>query len=284
MLRIGNWSGCRKKKMAKEWSCIFIAGPQSRFSGCSTTRGLHCSKGVGIISRAGASAGCCSMLAVLKHSLEVMLWSLVFQFLFHPNVIIKFSTHLLRARLLCCRGRSWLGGAGAVCFKHITWTDGDASLGQQGLARPGQECCETVSVSCCAPQALICLLFLSSHAEHIVQRDRRSDSCDELKLMTPSLLISAAGKSDNWGNTLMCILPQSLSSYSSEKGFCSATMERKIFMYYFKQHAGSKDWSSLLNPEKFCWTQWKMHPKPSDISEWYQNQVLQGYAYRVNCH
>lgn len=30
---------------------------------------------------------------------------------------------------------------------------------------------------------------------------------------------------------------------------------------YFKQHAESKTWSSLLIPGKFYWTQWKLHLK-----------------------
>lgn len=41
--------------------------------------------------------------------------------------------------------------------------------------------------------------------------------------------------------------------------FCHNGEER--FHVYFKQHTESKDWSSLLKPEKFCWVQWKLYLK-----------------------
>lgn len=82
----------------------------------------------------------------------------------------------------------------------ITWIGKGANLGKQGPVRSGQarrvaRLCFSATLSCSASHALIYLLFLSSHAEHRVQGDRCFDSCDELKLMTPSLLISAAEKS-----------------------------------------------------------------------------------------
>lgn len=70
--RIGNWSGFMKKKVAKEWSCVFTAGPLSKVSDPCTIKGVHCSKWMGTSSSTGLSVGT-SMADLLKHCLEVML-------------------------------------------------------------------------------------------------------------------------------------------------------------------------------------------------------------------
>lgn len=75
--RIGNWSGFMKKKVAKEWSCVFTAGPLSKVSDPCTIKGVHCSKWMRTSSSTGLSVGT-SMADLLKHCLEVMLWRLVF--------------------------------------------------------------------------------------------------------------------------------------------------------------------------------------------------------------
>lgn len=66
----------------------------------------------------------------------------------------------------------------------INWIARGVNLGQQGPVRSGQargvaRICFGATFSCSASQAVIYLLFLSSHPEHSVQRDRGSDSCDE---------------------------------------------------------------------------------------------------------
>lgn len=54
--RIRNWSGFMKKKKAKEWNCIFTAGPLSKVSD-SATKGVHCSKWMGTSSSTGLTVG-----------------------------------------------------------------------------------------------------------------------------------------------------------------------------------------------------------------------------------
>lgn len=153
-----------------------------------------------------------------------MLWSLVFlpvSLSLHQSnktscPVIKSKLSLLLEKMLVRREQKHWTDA-----HYLNWQrckSGSRGSGQvrSGQARPGQardvarlfQC----SLSCSASQPLIYLLFLSSHAEHRVQGDRCSDSCHVLKLMTPSLLICAAKKSVSWGNMLICILPQSLSS------------------------------------------------------------------------
>lgn len=103
--RIGNWSGFMKKKMAKEWNCIFTDGPLSKVSEPCTTKGLHCSKWMGTSNSTGLSVGIniapnCLICwnTAWKWCSEVLS---SFHFLFHPIQVIKLPTRLLRASHLC---------------------------------------------------------------------------------------------------------------------------------------------------------------------------------------
>lgn len=151
-----------------------------------------------------------------------MLWSLVFlpvSLSLHQSnktscPVIKSKLSLLLEKMLVRREQKHWTDAHYLNWQRCKSGSRESGQVRSGQARPGQGCCKAVSVllSCSASQPLIYLLFLSSHAEHRVQGDRCSDSCHVLKLMTPSLLICAAKKSVSWGNMLICILPQSLSS------------------------------------------------------------------------